>query len=120
MRAQVEALCAWCGPVQVATSELRCEVAAQAEVGLCEFSCPSCARLIVCQAPADAVRAMRRAGAGKISGCVPFELLEPHRGPVISWDDLLDFHVLLEHAASSEQLSERGAAAGRFGNGGAR
>jgi hypothetical protein len=31
-----------------------------------------------------------------MSGSVPFELLEPHTGPPLSWDDVLDFTLALE------------------------
>jgi hypothetical protein len=43
-----------------------------------------------------AVETMREGGAGHMSGCVPFELLEPHTGPPLSWDDVLDFRLALD------------------------
>jgi hypothetical protein len=39
---------------------------------------------------------MRDGGAGHMTGRVPFELLEAHTGPPLSWDDLLDFKPALE------------------------
>jgi hypothetical protein len=36
-----------------------------------------------------------------MDGSVPFELLESHSGPPLSWDDVLDFKLALERYSSS-------------------
>jgi hypothetical protein len=42
------------------------------------------------------------AGAGHMNGSIPFELLEPHTGPLLSWDDVLDFKLVLKRWSPSE------------------
>jgi hypothetical protein len=93
----IEAECPWCGPVQVDVRDLRCEVTARGSTGgLCEFTCPMCSRLVLTPVHAAGVDTLRRLGAARVSGAVPFELLEPHPEAPLSWDDVLDAHVALE------------------------
>ena len=93
---KVRVVCPGCGPLVVPAAELRCELEADGGKGICELRCPACSATLVVRAEAAAVEAMRGAGAGHMSGSVPFELLEPHTGPPLSWDDLLDFKLALE------------------------
>jgi hypothetical protein len=44
------------------------------------------------------MEALFEGGATHPSGAVPFELLEAHAGPALSWDDLLDFTLALERS----------------------
>jgi hypothetical protein len=41
-----------------------------------------------------------------MSGSAPFELLEPHAGPPLSWDDVLDFMLALESNSYSRPEAE--------------
>jgi hypothetical protein len=92
-----EAECPWCGLVQVEVPDLRCEVAPHGTTeGLCEFTCPVCSRLVLAPVSAAGVDTLRRLGAARVPGAVPFELLEPHPEAPLSWDDVLDAHVALE------------------------
>jgi hypothetical protein len=79
MRSKVEvrAVCPGCGPMIV--------------------SAAVCLTTILVPAVAPAVETLWSAGAGHISGIVPFELLETHAGPPLSWDDVLDFKLALEN-----------------------
>jgi hypothetical protein len=45
---------------------------------------------------AGAVETVLGAGAERLSGLVPFEILEPHTGAPLSIDELLDFHAELD------------------------
>jgi hypothetical protein len=81
--------------VDVAAADVRCEVSEQGSDALCEFACPICRRLILLASAEDRTRALWIAGAGRIAGAVPFEFLERHDGPRISWDDVLDFRLAL-------------------------
>ena len=98
MRSKVEvrAVCPGCGPMIVAAGELRCEVEVAGRDGICELKCPVCSTTILVPAVAPAVETLWSAGAGHMDGTVPFELLEPHTGPPLSWDDVLDFKLALE------------------------
>ena len=93
---KVRVVCPGCGPLVVPAAELRCEVEADGDNGLCELSCPVCSATLLVRAPAATVEVMRDGGAGHMTGSVPFELLEPHTGPPLSWDDLLDFKLALD------------------------
>jgi hypothetical protein len=92
----VRVVCPGCGPLVVPAADIRCEVEAEGGTGLCELRCPVCSATLLVRAQAAAVETMRDGGAGHITGSVPFELLEPHTGPPLSWDDLLDFKLALE------------------------
>jgi len=93
---KVRVTCPGCGPLVVPVAEVRCELEAKADKGICELRCPVCSATLVVPAGAAVVETMRGAGAGHMSGSVPFELLEPHAGPPLSWDDLLDFKLALD------------------------
>jgi len=93
---KVRVVCPGCGPLVVPAAELCCELEAEGENGICELRCPGCSATLVVRAQAAAVEVMRDGGAGHMTGSVPFELLEPHTGPPLSWDDLLDFKLALD------------------------
>ena len=93
---KVRVVCPSCGPVVLPAAELRCELEADGSKGICELRCPDCSATLVVPAGPAAVATMRDGGAGRMTGSVPFELLEPHTGPPLSWDDLLDFKLALD------------------------
>jgi hypothetical protein len=90
-QARVLAECLWCGPVEFALHGLRFHVA-EADQGLLEFSCPSCGRLNLRALGPTELASLAGVGATPGEGPAPFELLEEHAGPPITWDDLIDFH----------------------------
>jgi hypothetical protein len=77
--------------VEFALHGLRVHVAGD-DQGLLEFSCPSCDRLNVRALGRPELASLSRMGAPRSEGPAPFELLEEHGGPPITWDDLIDFH----------------------------
>ena len=93
---KVRVVCPGCGPLVLPAKELRCELEAAGDNGICELQCPVCSTMVLVPAGPAAVETMRNGGAGHISGSVPFELLEPHIGRPISWDDVLDFKLALD------------------------
>jgi hypothetical protein len=99
-RIQVRMTCPRCGPMVVDGGLLRCETEPRPPSrGLCELDCPSCSQPILFSTAPAVMEALLEGGAKHPSGAVPFELLEPHAGPPLSWDDLLDFTVALERTA---------------------
>ena len=96
---KVRVVCPGCGPVVLPAKELRCELEPAGANGICELSCPVCSTMVLVPAGPAAVETMRDGGAGHMSGSVPFELLEPHTGPPLSWDDVLDFKLALDGGA---------------------
>ena len=101
-RIQVRTACPTCGPVLVEAGLLRCEMepaVSEPSRGLCELTCPSCSQpLLFATAPA-VLKALFKSGVQHSSGAVPFELLEAHAGPALSWDDLLDFKLALDRSS---------------------
>ena len=91
----VRVQCPGCGPVVVPAEEFCCELEAAGGRGICELRCPVCSAMLVVPARAEAVETMRRAGAGRLPRA-PFELLEPHVGPPLSWDEVLDFTLAMD------------------------
>jgi len=93
---KVRLVCPGCGPVVLPARELRCELVASGDKGICELRCPVCSTMVLVPAGPVAVETMRDGGAGHMTGSVPFELLEPHSGPPLSWDEVLDFKLALD------------------------
>ena len=87
----VQARCVWCGDVEFGLGDLRVHAAGE-ERGLLEFACPSCGRLNVRPLGQPELAALATVGATATPGVAPFELLEEHSGPPITWDDLIEFH----------------------------
>lgn len=92
-----EVRCPRCkGSVSLPAQSLRCAAEAGGDGGVCEFTCPICSRSAVLRTTAGGVEAVLEAGAERLSGLVPFEILEPHTGTPLSIDELLDFHAELD------------------------
>lgn len=97
--ALVQVSCPFCGPAELPAGALSCGVDPEdSSRGLCEFACPSCARLVFVATVQGAADVLRAEGARPFAGPAPFELLEAHRGAALSWDDFLDFHLALSAA----------------------
>lgn len=88
-------VCPECGPVVAPAGEFLCELDTGGERGICELRCPVCTVTLIVPAKPEVVETLHRAGAGHLT-LAPFELLEPHAGPPLSWDDVLDFKLALE------------------------
>lgn len=91
---RAEARCAWCGVVELDPAALRVH-ARGTHQGLVEYACPSCGRLNIRPLDRADLEVLDRVGLPVRSGRAPFELLEPHDGPSLSLDDLLDLHEAL-------------------------
>ena len=91
-------------------SALVCGVSEPEETALCEFPCPGCERsLLLPIAPAE-IPTLVLLGA-RTERSLPFELLEAHSGPAVSWDEVLDLHFELERHAFPQQELVPGRAA---------
>ena len=94
--ALVQVSCPFCGPAELAAGALACGVDPEGSSrGLCQFTFPSCARLVFVGTVEAAANVLLAEGARPFAGPAPFELLETHRGAPVSWDDFLDFHLAL-------------------------
>jgi predicted RNA-binding Zn-ribbon protein involved in translation (DUF1610 family) len=95
-RGLIRAECPTCGEVIAPASELVCGVSEAEETALYEFQCPGCDRVLLIPLAPTEVPTLVLLGARK-GRSLPFELLEAHSGPTVSWDEVLDLHFELEH-----------------------
>lgn len=93
---EIRADCPWCGEVAMSATEYRCPPVRDGAVVLCRFACPICSREIFAPLSAAAARTLLVLGALPVHGPLPYELLESHEGPPVSWDDVLDLRNELE------------------------
>ena len=93
--ATIRATCGDCGDVELTTADVHVRVCVEDNSGAYHFRCPHCAMAVVKPAEARIVDLLVASGVEMSTWRLPAELFEPHAGPRISHDDLLDFHDLL-------------------------
>jgi len=89
----MRARCMWCGEIRFAIEDLECAIPARAPEALCGFVCPSCGVPQFRRTTPERAIDYVRSGAQRPTGPFPVELLEPHIGPAISWNDILDLRL---------------------------
>lgn len=103
-QAVVQTECPTCGPLNLSSASFRCGIDPKSPgLAICEYICPSCSSIVLFPALPQAAEALMAYGAGRSSGTVPFEVLEPHSGPTLTADDLLDFGLALQHMETLPQ-----------------
>ena len=109
-RGLVQAQCPSCGTVIVKPSALSCGVSEADEAALCEFDCPTCRRTLLLPIEPIEITTLLLLGAHRADS-LPYELLERHSGPVVSWDEILEAHLQLEEQTFPQtELTRRRAA----------
>lgn len=93
----IEATCPTCGTVDCAPSAFTLAICSDAGSSFYRFTCPMCGALVQKHADARVTELLIAEGVNPIEWHLPAEILEHHQGPVISMDDVLDLHLLLEH-----------------------
>lgn len=94
----VRAVCPPCGTVEITAPDVHLLVcAARPELSTYGFACPACHMPIEKPAPHGVVVQLLSAGVTPHALVIPAEVLEPHDGPPLGYDDLLD--LALELAA---------------------
>ncbi len=88
--AVLEVMCPRCGPVRAEATRARCGLD-PGGAALCEVSCPACSSQIFARTTSRVAEAIVSYG-GSRDPRAPLELLEPHTGPPLTWDDVLDLH----------------------------
>lgn len=106
----IRATCDTCGDIELRVADVQVLLCASTNEGSYVFRCTTC-RLAVSK-PADArvVDILIAAGVELVVWDMPAELDEPHAGPPISYDDLIEFHFGLDSGAVDEAV--RGLAEG--------
>lgn len=109
-RGLVQAECPTCGAVVAKASDLSCGISEADEAALCEFLCPKCDRVLTIPVAPVEISSLLLLGAHETRS-LPFELLEAHSGPGVSFDDVLDLHFELEAQEFPQQELTSGRAA---------
>ena len=100
----VRAQCPACGDVQLGIHDLTVRVHDEDSAGDYRFCCPGCEVTVTRPASARIVDLLVSAGAAEERWTWPAELAEPHAGPPLTPDDLLDLHVMLADDSWFDQL----------------
>lgn len=91
----IKASCPCCGDVDLTPQQVRLVLCTLAQWSYYAFTCGTCTEEIRKPAGADVVSLLRTGGVRIERWTIPAEALEPHDGPVITYDDVLDFALWL-------------------------
>ena len=106
----IRATCPTCGEVELTPDDIELRVCTHAPASYYQFCCPLCSEDI--QKPADD-RVVQLLISGGVSATVwelPEEVRESHAGPAFTFDDLLDFHLMLQQPDWFDSLKKVSAA----------
>lgn len=100
----IRATCPTCGEVELTPDDIELRVSSSAATSTYRFDCPVCH--VAVQKPADdrVVQLLISGGVAVTAWETPEEVMEVRAGPPISFDDVLDFHLLLERGDWFEEL----------------
>ncbi len=102
----IKATCPGCGEVDLTVDDIVLRIGARTSVNTYGFTCPDCGDYVQKSADDRVVRLLLSGGVIPVPVHVPAEVLEPREGPPITYDDLMDFHELLQTDAWYEQLDK--------------
>lgn len=94
----IKASCPCCGDVELTPPLVRLVVCTVPDWSFYSFSCTTCHDEVRKPAGADVVKLLKAGGVVPEAWSIPAEALEDHDGPMIGWDDVLDFALWLEDA----------------------
>jgi uncharacterized Zn finger protein len=99
----IKATCPGCGEVDLTADDIVLRIGA-AQANTYGFTCPTCGNFV--EKPADdrVVRLLLSGGVVPVPTHVPAEAFELHEGPVITYDDILEFHEMLDRDDWAEEL----------------
>ena len=92
----IKASCPVCGDVELTPEQLRLVVCTRSEWSYYAFGCPTCGDEVRKRADDEVVALLISGGVRATAWHIPAEAFEDHRGPTISYDELLDFALWLE------------------------
>jgi hypothetical protein len=102
--ATIRASCPTCGDVELTSRDVVVRVCAADDEGSYAFRCPSCRMAVAKRADPKIVDLLVSSGVCLCVWQPPAELAEIHEGEPISYDDLLEFHYLLQTQGWFERL----------------
>lgn len=103
----IRANCPSCGDIQLRAEQLTVRYCSDTEHGSYAFRCPTCELAVAKDASARIVDLLATSGVRLQVWHLPAELAEERTGPMLSPDDLLDFHLLLETDGWFQDLAEQ-------------
>jgi hypothetical protein len=104
--ATIRASCPTCGDVELTSRDVSVQVCASNNQGSYAFRCPSCAVAVSKLAEQRIVDLLVSSGVRLSVWSLPAELDEPKDGEPLDYDDLLEFHRLLQEDGWFERLTE--------------
>jgi predicted RNA-binding Zn-ribbon protein involved in translation (DUF1610 family) len=93
----IKASCPTCGEVEMTSNDVMLMVCNHAPLSYYAFDCPSCADEVRKPADDHVISLLMSGGVRAQVWEVPAEALEPKAGPALTYDDLLDFALLLSN-----------------------
>ena len=101
----IKASCTQCGDVTLVPAQLHLVVSNRAELSSYSFQCPTCLDLVTKSADEDVVALLISGGVAVDRWDLPAEALEAHSGPPLTYDELLDFALMVsDQDLLAEQL----------------
>jgi len=91
----IKASCPICGDVSLTPAQVRLVVCTRPEWSSYAFDCPTCHDEVSKSADEEIVALLVSGGVQLEHWVIPAEALEPHEGAPITYDELLDFALLL-------------------------
>ncbi|GAA4666210.1 hypothetical protein [Kineococcus glutinatus] len=92
----IKASCPCCGDVELTPKQVRLVVCTVKSRSFYAFDCPTCKDEVRKAAGEDVVALLVSGGVKVERWIIPGEALEDKTGPAISWDDVLDFALVLD------------------------
>ena len=102
--ATIRASCPTCGDVELTSRDVSVQVCATNNQGSYAFRCPACRLAVSKLAEQRIVDLLVSSGVRLSVWSLPTELADRPSGPAISYDDLLEFHYLLQQDDWVERL----------------
>lgn len=102
---RIRATCPACGEVELLAPDVtlkRCGLTGHSAYA---FVCPSCWQLVTKPADERVAQLLISGGVRTEREDLPAEALEPRDGPPLTYDDLLDLHLLLESPGWETRLT---------------
>lgn len=87
----IKATCPLCGDVELTPAQVRLVVASVAEMSYYAFPCSTCSEEIRKPADENVIALLVTGGVRPQRWEIPAEALEERSGPVLTYDDVLDF-----------------------------
>ena len=91
----IKASCPTCGEVELTPADVSLVVCSHAPLSYYSFACPGCTEQVRKPADDHVVSLLVSGGVPATVWEVPAEALEPHDGPALTYDDLLDLAIQL-------------------------